>query len=176
MKVFKILFLAISLFSCMGLSAKPTASDTLRIVRDDEFLRYPFGVLESFKAFKAHYSGVLNIKSADVKPDQGGGMEHTKTFTVSANYARFYADKNTKRLETVSALVLNKEMPLQNGIMIGTERTDFLKKMKISADGDKTATVLELSSKSGDIHHFYHFQNDRVVRIMITSELAYQKE
>jgi hypothetical protein len=174
MKVFKTSLLVLFLLCSLNLSAKTDISDTLRIVRDDEFLRYPFGVFHKFEAFKNQDIKAFH-KAAFVRPYKDGGREHTVMFTFLSSYARFYLDRKTKKLETVNAIIQNKEMPLQNGVMIGMGRTDFLKKMGISGDDDTKANIVELSSKTEDIHHYYNFQNDRLVRITILSKLFYQK-
>jgi hypothetical protein len=176
MKIFKTFLLSLSMLYCISLSAKATSLDTLHVIHEGEFLHYPFGVFHDFKDFKNKDVSVLRSKISYVSPYQDGKKEATKTFTVSGSFVRFYSNKGTKKLETINAVILNKEMPLQNDIMIGMDRSDFLKKLNISENGSSNARVVELSSKSGDIHHYYHFQNDRLVRIIILSKLFYQKE
>ncbi|WP_316843494.1 hypothetical protein [Pedobacter psychrodurus] len=176
MKYFKTFLLSLSMLYCISLPAKATALDTLHVIHGDEFLRYPFGMFQDFKSFKNQDISVLRSKISYVRPYQDEKKEATRTFNVGGSFVRFYANKDTKKIETINAIILNKGMPLQNDIMIGMDRSDFLKKLNISENASSNARVVELSSKTGDIHHYYDFQNDRLVRITILSKLFYQKE
>jgi hypothetical protein len=176
MTIFKTSLLAVCLLYCLNLSAKITFPDTLHVVREDQFLRYPFGIFRDFRSFNKERAKAIPSKGADVKPYKNGRKEQTKMFTAIKSYTRFYLDRNTKNLETVSAIILGGEIPLQNSIMIGMDRTEFLKKLNIPDSGAVKAGTVELTSKTGDIHHYYDFQNGKLIRIMIFSHLFYQKE
>lgn len=176
MKTIGIPLLAICLLFCMNVSAKTAAQDTLRIIREDEFLHDPFGIVENLKSFENTHKELLSIKQQSVRPYKNSRKEPTKMFVKGKSSVRFYLDQNSKKLETVAAIILDGNISLQNGVAIGAEKAEFLKKLNIpDEDAVQAASIIELTSKGGDIHHYYNFQDNKLIRITIFSYLFYQK-
>jgi hypothetical protein len=93
--------------------------------------------------------------------------------TLNNSYVKFYLDHNSKNLEIISAIILSKDIPLENEIMVGISREDFLKKMKIG--NGENVDVINLTSTNKELNHYYTFKNDRLVGITIFSKHFYQK-
>lgn len=175
MKNFKILFSVICLFYGLNLSAKTIAQDTLHLVREDDFLRYPLGTSNSFRSFENAHKELISSTSDKIKVYRNGSTAPTKMFALQKSYARFYPDKNTKKLELINSIILGNEIPLQNGVIVGMERAAFFKKMNIP-DENAMASTVEITSKTAGIIHFYQFTANKLISIKIFSNLFYQKD
>lgn len=175
MKNFRLTLLAICLLCSINLSAKSIAQDTLHLVREDQFLRYPLGTSNSFRSFENAHKKLISSTGDKVKAYENGSTAPTKMFTLQKSYARFYPDKNTKKLELISSIILGSEIPLQNGVTVGMDRAAFFKQMNIP-EGNTSANTVEITSKTAGISHFYQFNDNKLSSIKIFSKLFYQKD
>ncbi|RBQ11427.1 hypothetical protein [Pedobacter miscanthi] len=176
MKNFRLTLLTACLICSLNFAAKAIiVQDTLHVVRDDQFLNYPLGTFNSFESFKNTNTKLIPSKSISVRPYKNGRTEPATMFALQKSYARFYLNKETKKLELIGSIILGNEMPLQNGIVVGMERTTFFKKMNI-VDENTSANTVEITSKTAGIRHFYQFKDNKLASIMIFSNLFYQKD
>ncbi|RZK38086.1 MAG: hypothetical protein EOO90_23470 [Pedobacter sp.] len=172
MRIIKSVLLLFLLVGYLSVHGKVSNIDTLVVVQNNDFLRYPFGKLKESKQF-AIAGGVRNQSASFVRPYNSSKKEPARMLTLNNSYVKFYLDHNSKNLEIISAIILSKDVPLENEIMIGISREDFLKKMKIGNGDD--VNVINLTSTNKELNHYYTFKNDRLVAITILSKLFYQK-
>lgn len=90
---------------------------TLNIVLEIPYLNYPVGIYKDFKAFSLNKAIVQSSKTSFVRPYGNKVREQVKMFIVKKSYVKLYINKNTKNLEILSSVILDRTIPLENGII-----------------------------------------------------------
>jgi len=172
MKAIKTLLLLSFPFFSLNLFGQVSVKDTVIAIKDNTFVNYPIGEFKNFKDFTNSYKGI-HWSVSTVKPYKNDIKEKARTFAVGKSYVKLYLNKQSKKLEVVNAIILSKDIPIQKDIIVGIDRKDFLKRLNISGNDYDKATVINIKSITGDINHYYRFQNDKLIGISIFSPLFY---
>ena len=151
-------------------------NDTLHLVLKDEFLYYPFGAFDDIESLQNSQPKTFITSKKMFAPYKDNSFKKEKIYYLTANnsYLGAYFNKNTKKCEIVSSIILNNQIPLKNGISIGITKDDFLKIITNNpVIGKSTLNIVQVASQNKGINHFYKFADNKLVEIKILSEHFY---
>ena len=156
-------------------------NDTLHFVVTDSFLNYPFGAHAGIKNFRQAYPQTfVQSQKHSITPYKENSAKKEKVYYLAAvknskpSSIAIYNNKYTGKCELVMSLILTDQIALENGILIGMGKDEFLKKfIDATSTGAATGNIVWLQSTNKQTDHYYRFIDNKLVEIKMFTNHFY---
>jgi len=153
------------------------ANDTLHLVLKDDFVYYPFGTFDNLENLKTSQPKAFIFDKKQVAPYKDNSSKKEKIYYLGTknSYLGAYFNKSSKKYEIVSSIIMDNEMSLKNGVLLGITKEELFKTIKVNPGlGTSAINIVQVESPNKAINHYYRFAGNKLAAIVILSEHFYK--